>query len=116
MTSWLLLAPLFLTGCPRPGAGAKAEAWYRKAEPVIAALNRYRTERGSYPNSLAELPADWLPPLEERQPHSPDRGFAYARKGDAYELTFSYAGPGINHCTHYSAPLDDRRWSCGGDY
>jgi hypothetical protein len=105
---------LLSLGCPRPGEGRKAEAGYRRAAPIIAALERYRSERGSYPDSLASLPPEWLP--EELRGSAPRYGLHYERKDDRYELTFSYGGPGINHCTYDPAAPEARRWSCGGYY
>lgn len=105
---------LFCSGCPRPGEGRKAEAGYRRAAPIIAALERYRSERGSYPDSLASLPPEWLP--EELRASAPSYGFSYEPKGDRYELGFGYGGPGINLCTYDPASTAPRRWSCSGHY
>lgn len=117
---FLILLGLSLLGCPAPGKGYKAEAGYRRAHPVIAAIDRYRQERGSYPDSLSQLPADWLPPPDSSGP--PARGLVYKNHGERYELTFSYTGPGVNHCTYDSAGSDDSaaraatRWRCRGYY
>src|SRR5579862_9654121 len=84
-----VLAALILCGCPAPGEGPKADAWYRRASPVIAALERYRQEHGDYPETLEQLPVEWLPPSYEGSPDGPR--FGYLHRGGHYELSFSYA-------------------------
>jgi hypothetical protein len=112
----LLLALLGQGACPAPGEGAKAELWYRRAAPVLAALERFKQERSLYPDTLAELPPEWLPAPAADEPATPNRGFQYARHGDRFELSFAYAGPGMNHCTFDSASTASKRWRCGGYY
>lgn len=112
-----LLMQLLLTGCPAPGQGAKAEQWYRRAEPIIGAIERFKKEQGSYPASLAALPADWLPQksAHDERP-SITYGFHYVLRDGAFELTFGYAGPGVNRCTYHSATLEGKPWRCSGYY
>jgi len=104
-----VLGTLLLGGCPPPGRGCKAEAGYRRAAPVIAALDRYHQARGSYPQTLAELLPEWLPP-------PPPEDLQYTRSGENYKLTFSYSGPGVNHCEYDSGSPAPRSWQCHGYY
>jgi len=98
-----------------PGKGPKAERGYRRSEPVIAALERYRAERGSFPDSLPMLVPRYLPASALRVPAAPgeNRPLAYRRIDPGYELTFTYFGPGVNECVYVSI---DGKWKCGGHY
>ena len=98
----------------RLGEGAKAEAGYRRAAPVIAALERYQRERGAYPDTLAILPTEWMPAQDKDSPAGPP--LRYVRSGERYELSFSYTGPGINRCTYAPSSDAPARWHCGGYY
>jgi len=95
------------------GDGPRAQVGFAWGAPVVAALERHRSERGAYPDSLTELVPDYLPGraalrLPERGRFS--RGPRYARDGAGYTLEFGYAGPGMNVCTYTPAA---RRWECG---
>lgn len=81
-----------------PGKGLKAEAGYKAAAPVIAALERFHEERGHYPTGLHELVPQFLPDAKvllfrgRVQPaHAPghtasipEQEFGYHMKSDAY--------------------------------
>src|SRR5262245_35594 len=122
-----------LTSCPAPGKGRKAAAGYRAAAPVIAALGKFRDDRGPYPTNLIELVPAYLPDPKQllvrgrvEPVHSP-RGqadapayrpgasnldwFWYRPDGDAYSLMFRYVGPGMNMCVYDSKT---RSWSARG--
>ena len=117
-----------LAGCGTPpGKGRKAEAGYRAAAPVIAALDRFHSDRGQYPESLGELVPSYLPDSRDllyrgrAQPVNapghdesiPEHQFGYKREDGAYILTFSYTGPGMNHCVYDSST---KTWHAGGYY
>ena len=111
-----MLAIAFLTGCwPAPGKGAKAERGYRRAEPVIAALERHRQQTGSYPDSLAQLAPRWLPPSALVPPAREQERYPleYARTDGGYHLGFRYAGPGMNECEYWQPP---GKWQCRGRF
>jgi hypothetical protein len=96
------------------GDAPRAQVGFQWAEPVVAALERYRHERGTYPDSLAALVPRYLESpgrleLPERGEFS--QGPRFERDGDGYELSFEYHGPGVNRCRYRSA---ERRWACGG--
>jgi hypothetical protein len=125
---------LCLTSCGTiPGKGQKAEDGYRAAAPIIAALEKFRDERGHYPDHLAELAPIYLPDsgallihgrvepvtsphsdaaVSRTGPSSPD-SFLYDSKNDAYVLAFQYAGFGMNTCSYDSAT---KKWSASGYY
>lgn len=117
LTTAALLTQLLLTGCPAPGEGPKAAKWYQRAEPVLGAIERFKKEQGSYPESLSALPADYLPQksTDDERP-SMTYGFRYVLRDGEFELTFGYGGPGINRCTYHSAIREEKRWRCSGYY
>ena len=132
-TAWLLAGCLVLcvTSCSTPaGKGRKAEAGYRAAAPVIAALEKFHEAHGHYPADLNELVPTYLP--AERlllhgglQPVRSPQGsvsaeawdnsprFSYNREEDVYGLSFSYLGPGVNDCYYDSRT---RKWAAHGYY
>ncbi|MDB6124086.1 MAG: hypothetical protein JWQ71_3079 [Pedosphaera sp.] len=136
----ILLCPLILllVGCDTllstpPGKGRKAEAGYRAAAPVIRALDKFHEDHGQYPAVLDELLPMYLPnagallvhgkvkPMyspradssERQQEYSRIDRFIYRRDGNAYSLSFSYTGPGMNHCIYDS---ETRTWHSRGYY
>ena len=92
-----------------PGQGARAEAGYAAAAPVIAALDKYHQAHGSYPATLAALAPDELSALPGEVNGYP---LGYQAKAGSYSLDFSYAGPGMNHCTY----TPETQWKCYGFY
>lgn len=133
---WLRVAglALCLAGCQTvPGEGRKAKAEYRAALPVIFALEKFHDDRGHYPATLLDLVPTYLPDIRElrirgkaRPGYSPRAPapdplqayshfdeFGYRRDDDGYILSFSYIGPGINHCDYDSKT---KSWSAYGYY
>ena len=105
-----LVLPFLLAGCfggPPPGKGEKAEQGYNEAKPIIAALEKWRSHHGSYPNSIDEL----LPTYLEILP-TPNETYSYTYHitKESYELWFKYTGPGMNVCAY--SPEDS--WNCSG--
>ena len=107
-----------LSGCPLydslfdpPGKGEVAERGYAICTPLIAALEKYRTEHQYYTASLNELTPRYLSSLPEEDIKS--MRVTYFSGGANYELSFSYAGPGMNKCTYTS---EKQAWSCIGYY
>jgi len=135
--AWMLVGCLILCvpSCSwaPPGKGWKAKAGYRAAVPVIAALEKFHQEQGRYPADLSALVPAYLPNTRElrvrgkSEPvYSPHRDlsahqqeydrfneFGYQRDGDAYSLSFSYTGPGMNRCAY--DPLT-KTWHARGYY
>ncbi|HET7230166.1 MAG TPA: hypothetical protein VFJ16_09200 [Longimicrobium sp.] len=117
---WPVLAVLgvcfALGGCgDPPGKGPKAERGYERSAPVVAALERYRAERGQYPDSLGALVPRHLPESALRVPERRQERYPleYHRTAAGFELSFRYAGPGMNECTY--TPVD-RKWGCSGHF
>jgi len=104
-----------LSGCTAPGKGAKAEAGYSQARPVIAALEKYRARHNEYPSALRDLVPDDLAQNAWKTPEGKpvDEFFEYTRSGAGYRLQFSYTGPGMNRCV-YSPEAG--KWECAGFY
>ena len=94
---------------PPPGEGPKAEAGYKACAPIIDALESYKAEHNSYPETLDALVPDFLPDLSVT---TEDFVFDYRIKGASYEIVFRYAGPGMNICTY----TPEIGWDCIGYY
>jgi hypothetical protein len=109
-----LLLGLGMCGVPA-GRGVHAEAGYRRAAPAIAALARFRAERGHYPDSLSQLVPAYLPASALAVPDHPQASYplAYRPAPDQYALTFRYVGPGMNECTYRPGAAS---WDCSGHY
>jgi hypothetical protein len=134
---WIVLLIPFLAFCltscwSAPGQGRKAEAGYRDAAPVIAALEKFHHDRGIYPATLNELVPQYLPSAAllnhgGKQPVRPPRTAAFVsgwdnryrfgyyrdKNASAYSLQFSYTGPGMNHCWYDSKT---KQWTAQGYY
>ncbi len=106
LLSILSICLIFL-GChlygPPPGKGPKAEKFFEEAAPIISALELYKIERGSYPESIDDLIPNYIPV-------KPSRKFYYVTENDTYILAFRYEGPGINSCTFSPG----KEWDCTG--
>ena len=106
----LFILSCFLVATPEPpGVGEKAEQGYAASEPVIAALEQYRADKGSYPQKLTELIPEYLPvnPLTTEV-----QDYSYSKNGESYSLSFHYLGPGMNTCDY----TPKEKWKCSGAY
>ena len=97
-----------LVGEP-PGQGAQAQRGYQAAAPIIAALETYHQAHGQYPATLDTLVPAYLAAIPASVNGYP---LTYQAVGGSYTLQFSYAGPGMNHCTYAPSTL----WKCFGYY
>lgn len=114
-----LLFPAFLTGAilacsiiptdEPPGVGETADKGYAISEPVIAALEKFKSDHGSYPDELAGLVPDYL---SEIPTTTGELDFSYTRNGESYAFSFHYRGPGLNTCTY----TPEEKWRCSGAY
>jgi hypothetical protein len=93
----------------QPGVGAKADAGYKACAPLIAALVQYYQVKNEYPTGLSELVPAFLPDLP---PEIQAMGISYMRSESSYTLSFSYTGPGMNHCIY----TPEKGWNCSGYY
>jgi hypothetical protein len=92
-----------------PGKGAKAELGYQTCAPIIAALERYHAQQGTYPKTLDLLVPDFIPSV----PTSFDNlDLGYRLADDSYRLDFHYTGPGMNTCSY----SPETGWRCSGYY
>jgi hypothetical protein len=114
-TAGTLVAPvlLFVAMCsPPPGRGAASEAWYRRAQPAIDALQNYHENLRHYPASLSALTPHYLSTSALAELRSgADDPIRYKADSVGYELTFHYYGPGSNSCTYRSTAS---AWQCRG--
>ncbi len=92
-----------------PGVGDKAERGYALSEPVIAALEEYKTENGVYPQTLAELVPEYISAVPTKDEVL---DFSYISTGDSFSFSFHYIGPGMNTCTY----TPEEQWQCSGAY
>ena len=116
MQRWVLATALLWTAaCPAPGEGVKAERGYRRAEPIIAALDRFHADSGHYPATLAALVPMFLSDSALATPSRAQERYPWTYKldGATYTLQFRYTGPGSNECTYMAT---SRRWQCSGLY
>jgi len=97
-----------LVGEP-PGQGAQAQRGYQASAPIIAALEKYHQAHGQYPPTLAALVPEDLATVPAAVNGYP---IDYQAAAGSYSLAFSYAGPGMNHCTYTPAT----QWKCFGYY
>lgn len=100
----------FLPTDEPPGVGDKAEMGYAFSEPIIAALEQYKADHGSYPEKLAELAPDYLPAAPSK---TDELDFSYSSTGDNYKFSFHYYGPGMNTCTYTP---EEKEWDCSGAF
>ena len=94
-----------------PGKGAAAERGYALSAPIITALEKYRLDHARYPDSLSVLSPTYVPAIPEEE--IKDGRLGYLRRGDSYELSFTYGPPGRNICVYRSS---EEQWSCYGYY
>lgn len=89
--------------------GEKAEKGYTACDPIIAALEQFQADKGTYPESLAELVPDFIASVPAEINDEP---ISYSKTGESYSLAFHYIGPGMNTCIY--TPKD--KWHCSGTY
>ncbi|MBM3116145.1 hypothetical protein [Jeongeupia naejangsanensis] len=97
-----------------PGEGEASTKAYKNLAIVIQALEKYKGEKGSYPNELGLLTPQYLAKLPDisNERHNTKLDYSSKNQGREYELEFSYHDPGTNSCV-YSFPDG---WSCTGAY
>jgi hypothetical protein len=122
---------LTIAGCPPPGKGAAAERGYRRAAPIVSALEDYRAAHGKYPEELMALvpshlsvdtlddfvcagdePARCPENVEILRRVTEAAPYHYRRSDDGYSLSFDYTGPGTNTCVF----SPHTKWKCDGAY
>ena len=110
-----VLLAFVITSCDDPGEGPKAARGYARAEAVINALEAFRRERGSYPESLGQLVPRFLPARALDVPTAEQERYPLEYRTDSGEFTvaFRYVGPGMNECSFASG---SRKWRCSGHY
>jgi hypothetical protein len=112
--SGIVAAPLFLflsmCGVP-PGEGLDAREGRQRAVIVIKALDSYRLQFGSYPDSLHRLVPRFLSQNDLATPFGHSDSFEYRLEQADFVLTFDYVGPGMNTCDYSSRTT---RWDCSG--
>lgn len=104
---------LYLGMCSVPaGAGRLAADGYRRADPILRALEEYHTRFATYPDSLQQLVPTLLSASDLAGPES-THPFQLGRVGTVFVLSFKYVGPGMNECKY---PSQTKKWTCSGYY
>jgi hypothetical protein len=89
-----VLAAGCLVACETAGKGPIAEAGYRAAAPVIAAIDRFHEDHGRYPAKLQELVPHYLRHVRQVAVFNSGlgdlQGFEYYPERDRYQLSFAY--------------------------
>ena len=108
-----LLASCFFFHCA-PFTCREAVEGREMFAPVIAAIEDYRRQNISYPETLADLMPDFIEAIPvsdvEDGPVRPE--YRRTDDPDSYAFSFYYYGPGINFCEY--TPQDE--WRCDGAY
>ena len=96
---------------PPPGRGMVAEDGFRRARPVIEALDRYRSEHGRYPAALLSLVPRYITADALAAPEWSvgPTFYHYRATSPGYALGFDYhAGIKVGTCTYEP----DGEWLC----
>jgi hypothetical protein len=106
-----LSACQLMTG-PNPGAGLRDRQTQRRAQPIIAALERFCHDRGYYPTKIQEL----VPRYIADQTALGAGSFTYTARGKGYRLGYAYVAGirplhGVNQCEYDSTK---KKWECSG--
>lgn len=103
----MLLASGVLAACAvwKPGEDPNGVEARNAARPVLAALVKYRKERGEYPSSLQELAPRYLP----RIPFDP--GLRYDRDSASVEFAYFPSWP-YQEPVGCAAKLGELDWIC----
>ena len=111
----LLIAILAVMACKTlsvdeaPGVGEKAELGYAVCDPIIAAVEQYKIDKGAYPETLEELVPDYLSEVPTEVNNQP---ISYTKTDSSFSLAFHYIGPGMNTCSY----TPENKWKCSGAY
>ena len=92
-----------------PGIGEKAEQGYAISEPVIAALEQFKIDKGFYPDALTELVPEYLSAVPTKDEIL---DFSYRKTEASFAFSFHYIGPGMNTCTY----TPEEKWRCSGAF
>jgi hypothetical protein len=96
-----------------PGArGSSKAVGYSRAQPVLRALEAFRTDSGRYPDSMPQLAPKYL---SHAYIITPKRALkviplSYAKLSTGFVLRFRYHGIGLTECSYDST---ERFWECG---
>lgn len=97
-----------------PGEGNTSLIAYRELAVVIQALEKFRADRGVYPNQLTELAPQFIKslPSMHNDRHNLRIKYTPTNGGSEFLLSFDYHGPGTNSCNYRSFT----GWQCYGAY
>lgn len=95
----------------KAGEGEVAKQGYAAAQPVIEALEKYRQENQTYPDSWIKLVPKYIKELP-KDGNDLRYSYSFNQSKNIYTLEFNYDGSGvvgIAECTYYS---NTKAWSC----
>ena len=116
-----VLFSIIVSGCTRAFRNADADEITDKqtAEKIIEAINHFRADSGSFPESLNLLVPDYLDsiPNTTRGEEFQYRTFHDSNRGDDYELCFfdetsSYTSYGCCYMWWFDNPPNYSGWDC----
>ena len=108
-----LCLSLSLWSCCAPQECRPARIGFKLYTPIADALENYKTDHGSYPESLDVLIPLYLEKIPEHtDPNRPTKAL-YKKNFEGFTLNFRYGGPGINNCEYNSK---SKTWKCEGHY
>jgi hypothetical protein len=97
----------------KPGEDAVAKRGYATLQPVIEALEKYRSDTQKYPDTWIKLVPKYIKELP-KDGEGLRYNYSYTDDKNTYKTGFSYEGSsllGIAECSYYSTT---KSWSCSG--
>jgi hypothetical protein len=97
----------------KPGEGELAKRGYATAQPVIEALEKYRQDNKTYPDSWIKLVPAYIKELP-KDGNELRYSYGFNEAKNIYILEFTYDGSGVTgiaECNYYS---NTKSWTCSG--
>jgi hypothetical protein len=111
--SAFIILILTLSGCCGPMECKPAKVGFNVYEPIIGALEKYKSENNSYPDSLHDLVPKYIAKIPDSPNPPRPSNIEYKKDKENYFLKFTYGGPGMNICKYDSI---EKHWLCSGFY
>ncbi len=101
-----------LNSCCTPDKCPDALEGFAIYQPVIKALEQYKSDHDIYPKLLEQLIPEYIQaiPLPKSENAT---GLEYTSDGSSFTLRFGYIHPGYNKCAYFST---EKKWSCAGAF
>ena len=109
----LVIWVLLLSGCCAPMKCSSAKIGFTLYEPIILALEKYKTDYKEYPDTLNNIVPNYLAKIPNSSNPPWPSDVEYNKEKENFLLIFKYSGPGKNVCEYKSI---EKRWVCFGYY